>query len=265
MAAINLYLKSTLNDGWCGMSESTQTAATTASGWTVGTGFIQHSELESGVERAASTFIATLAPDGSLDTTLKDAFRSENAYNGDFANADWSFHGVVRAASNGGAQDGRVRFRLLKANADGSSATEITSGHQQAAAVTDVSTSADFDSNLTFNPGAFSVANQYLFFQIAWERTGAGGMTSADILFRTGSSSSAGTRVVTADFTPAAATDVFVEGLERIEQGMKPSTAAGMGGVLVERRAKRAFERRRSGLFVPLRGLLLPAHIGAFS
>jgi hypothetical protein len=68
--------------------------------------------------------------------------------------------------------------------------------------VTNVSTSADFDSNLTFNPGAFSISAQYLFFQIAWERTGAGGMTTSDIDFRTGSSGSVGTRVLTADFTP---------------------------------------------------------------
>lgn len=32
----------------------------------------------------------------------------------------------------------------------------------------------------------------------------------------------------------AAAVDVFIEGLHRIEMGMKPVTAAGLGGVLVE-------------------------------
>jgi hypothetical protein len=167
----------------------------------VSTGTTNHSEYEVGVERAATTFTGTGPPDGTLDTTLKDAFRSVAALTGDFANANWTFHFVVRAVTNGGAQDGRVRFRLFKADADGSNATEITAAQQQGSLVSNVSTSADFDSTLTVNPGAFAIANQYLFMQIAWERTGAGGMTSADIAFRTGSSSSAGTRITTADFT----------------------------------------------------------------
>lgn len=201
MAAKTLYLKSAKDaQGWASMSETAQAAATTGHGWTVSTGATNHSALQAGVERAAITFLTTLDPDGFLDNVINfDAFRSENAYTGDFANANWEFHGVVRAVTNGGAQDGRVRFRLFKADADGTNATEIGSGQRQCAAVANVSTSADFDSNLTFNPGAFSISNQYIFLEIAWERTGAGGMTSADILFRTGSSSSAGTRVVTAD------------------------------------------------------------------
>lgn len=170
-------------------------------GWVVGTGATNHSEFEQGVERAASTFVNTTPPDGTLDTVLKDAFRSENVYTGDFASGDWVFHFVVRAVTNGGAQDGRVRFRLIKADLDLSNAVEITSAQQLASIVVNVSTSADFDSTLTFNPGAFSIANQYLFIQVAWERTGAGGMSSSDIDFRTGSSSSVGTRITTADFS----------------------------------------------------------------
>lgn len=201
MAALDYFLANAVSDGWRRLETSAQTAATLADGWVVSTGSTNHSEYEVTVERAASTFTGTTVPDGSLDTTLKDAFRSVAALDGSFASANWVFHFVVRAVTNGGAQDGRVRFRLIKANADGSNATEITAAQQQASEVLNVSTSADFDSTLTFNPGAFSISNQYLFIQIAWERTGAGGMTSSDIAFRTGSSSTVGTRITTADFT----------------------------------------------------------------
>jgi hypothetical protein len=202
VASLTYYLQGSEISGWEALHTTTAAAATTATGWIVSTGATNHSEMEQGVERAATTFLTTLPPDGSLDgILLNDAMRIVTALTGDFASANWVAHFVVRAVTNGGAQDGRIRFRLFKADADGSNATEITSGHQQCSIVTNVSTSADFDSTLTFNPGAFNISNQYLFFQIAWERTGAGGMTSADILFRTGSSSTVGTRITTSDFT----------------------------------------------------------------
>jgi hypothetical protein len=200
MAALSFFLADAADAGWQRLSESTQSAATIAAGWVVGTGSTNHSEFEEGAERAASTFAGTGPPDGSLDATLNDAFRSENPLSGDFASASWDFHFVMRAITNGGAQDGRVRFRIIRADADGSNAVEITGAQQQGALVSNVSTSADFDSNLAFNPGAFTILGQHLFIQIAWERTGAGGMATSDMHFRTGSSSSAGTRIVTADF-----------------------------------------------------------------
>ena len=140
-------------------------------------------------------------PDGTLDTTLFDAFRTTNAYNGSFASANWTFVFSVQATTNGGAQDGRIRFRLIKADADGSNATEITAGQQQASLVSNVATTGTFESSLTVNPGAFSVSNQYIFVQIAWERTGAGGMTTSDINWVRGSGTTTGTRITSSDFT----------------------------------------------------------------
>lgn len=206
MATKTFYLRNVPLDGWETIIDGvTQTAATLPVGWTVSTGATLHSELEANVERAASTFVGTTVPDGSLDTTLKDAFRSVDPLTGSFASGNWTFNFVVRAVTNGGAQDGRVRFRLLKGpNANGTGATEITAAQQSASIVSNVSTSADFGSTLTLNPGAITFNNEYLFVQVAWERTGAGGMTTADILFRTGSSSTVGTRITTADFTVSA-------------------------------------------------------------
>jgi hypothetical protein len=175
--------------------------ASPALGWVVGTGAgVDYSEFEAGAERASSTFGATVRPDGSLEVaSFSDYWTSESALTGSFASGNWTINGVVRAQTLGGAQDGRLRYRLFRcSNSSGSAATEITGGVQIGATLTNVSTSADFNSSVTFNPGAFSLSSEFLMVQVAWERTGAGGMTSADINFRIGTNS---TRVVTSDFS----------------------------------------------------------------
>jgi hypothetical protein len=202
MATINLYLANATSDNWRRLTETTQAAATINDGWVVGTGSTNHSEYFVGVERAASTFTGTTVPDGTLDTANFDAFRSENPYSGSFAAANWVVHFVVRSVTSATGQDGRIRFRLIKADANGSNAVEITGSQQQASAITDVDSASDEDSTLTFNPGAFTIENQYLFLQIAWERTGAASMTTADVNWRTGSSTTVGTRLTTANFQP---------------------------------------------------------------
>lgn len=204
MAAINLYLNDALVNSWQQLTEETQAAATTA-GWIVSTGTTNRSKWQSGTgsgtERAATTFDATTYPNGTIDTTLFDCFRSQNAYSGDFAAANWTVTGAMRAVTNGGSQTGVLHLRLFKANSDGSSATEITSAIQSSATSGTIGTGADTEVTVTFNPGAFSITNQYLFFQIAWGRVAAGGMTTADVHFRTGQSTTVGTRIVTSDFT----------------------------------------------------------------
>lgn len=206
MAVLTWYGMNTLVSVHQEMSETSPGADATSSpnvGWIVSTGATNHSELDAGVERAASTFVGTTVPDGTPDVTLGDCLRSTNTYSGDFASANWEVHFVCIAVTNGGAQDGRIRFRLLRgANADGSGATEITAAQQQGSLVTDLATSAQQDSTLTFNPGAFTVTGEYIFVQLAWERTGAGGMTTADVVMRIGTTA---TRVVSSNFTPAAA------------------------------------------------------------
>ena len=201
MAALTFYLVNGVDaNGWQSLSTSTQSAATCAAGWVVGTGSTNHSELFANTERASSTFTGTTVPDGTLDTTNKDAFRIPSALSGAFASANWSLQFAVQSTVQGGAADGRIRFRLIKANADGSSATEITAAQQQASLVTNVTT-ADSNSTLTFNPGAFRLDNQYLFVQVAWERTGAGGMTTTNMRLRTGSAATpTGTVITTSDF-----------------------------------------------------------------
>lgn len=230
MPALNYYLTNSVDaQNWCALSESAQSAATTGSGWTVGTGATLHSELESGVERASSTFVGTTPPDGTLDATLGDALRTPSPKTGSFVSGNWTVNVGVIAVSNGGAQDGRIRFRLLRsANADGSSATEITAGQIQCGLVTNLATSAEqVSGTTTFNPGAFSLNNEYLFIQVAWERTGAGGMTTSDVLLRTGTAST-GTQIVTATFTEILPADGSSAGAGAAT-GVGSATAAAAG------------------------------------
>jgi len=179
-------------------SPGLETYASPVTGWVVATGATNHSPFLAQTEQAASTFVDTNPPDGSIDTTNGDCLRSTNTYSGDFASGDWNVHFSCRGNTGGGQQDGRMRCRLFRgSNADGSSATEITGAQQQGGLVTDLLTTVTQTSTATFNPGAFSVSNEYIFVQLAWERTGADQMSGHDVNMRVGNSSS---RVISGDF-----------------------------------------------------------------
>ena len=55
------------------------------------------------------------------------------------------------------------------ANADGTSATEVTAGTMIGTTVTNVTTTVAQSSSASTQVGAFSLANEYLFWQLAWE------------------------------------------------------------------------------------------------
>src|SRR5262245_19114951 len=176
----------------------TEAFASPVTGWVVSTTAGGTAPYDAQTEQAAATFTGT-HPDGSINTA-GDCWRTESTYNGNFASGNWEIHFTCRQNTNPPGQ-GRILFRMFRsANADGSSATEITGATQTGSTVTP--TTSTVDSNLTtFNPGAFSVSNEYIFFQLAWERITGGGMTSADVNMRVGNSAGAGSRVISADFT----------------------------------------------------------------
>ena len=112
-----------------------------------------------------------------------------------------------------------MRCRLFRgSNADGSGATEITGAQQQGGLVSNLATSATQVSTATFNPGASSVSNEYIFVQLAWERTGAGGMTNSDVNMRIGNGSGSGTRVISSDFTPTGPSNAVKSGMFAVLQ-----------------------------------------------
>ena len=205
MAQVRWYLNNTLLDGWQLVDQTVATAATMNAGWVVGTGATLNSELQANTERASTTFVGSTVPDGTLDTTLKDAFRSQFAWTGNFAAGNWTFQFAVVSTVQAGAADGAIVFRILKANADGSSATEITSAQQTTTTATNVG-ATDVNITATWAAPAWTITNQYIFVQVAWKRTGAGGMTTTNIRLRTGSSSTVGTTGLTGDFTPSVTT-----------------------------------------------------------
>jgi hypothetical protein len=86
-------------------------------------------------------------------------------------------------------------------NQDGTGATEVTASATAGGATTNLATTATQTSAVSINPGAFSVRNEYIFIQLAWGRTGAGGMSTDDVNIRIGNASAAGSRVLTSDFT----------------------------------------------------------------
>src|SRR5215204_3279264 len=202
MAVKTFYLKSASNaQGYADLADgTTQAAANSPHGWVPGTAATGKFPLRSGSQ---STTVDATQPDGSIDTTNKDAIRSEAALTGTFASGNWVFTFSCTGSVAAGSIDGRILFRLFKsANADGTSATEITAGIQTGSTITNISSSADTTTSaLTINPGAITLSSEYLFVQVAWEQTGAGGMSTSNVLLRTGSSSSAGTRIATTDFT----------------------------------------------------------------
>lgn len=164
------------NFGQLQVGGSAPSTATTATGWTVDTvGATNYALMAYASERASTVFSGTAQPAGNPDNTLGDCFRSTNTMTGDFATGVWTITVPVIAVTAASGQDGRVRVRLWKSsNADGSSATEITSGAVTGTTVTDLTTGAEQTSVATTSSiTGFSLANEYLFLQVAWEITGA--------------------------------------------------------------------------------------------
>ena len=208
MAALTWYLTSASDQsGGRDLSETdpgTESGRTVSTGWTVGNASGFHSAYWNDAVQASSTFVDGAPPDGTLDNGAGisgDFWISPGRFSGTFANANWTVYLGVRAGV-GANQQGRMRCRLFKGpNADGSSASELTSGQQQGGIVT-VSTGATTVSSIAFNPTAaeITLTDEYIFVQLAWERTTAGNMTGSNVLVRIGNSGSSASRVVTADF-----------------------------------------------------------------
>lgn len=212
MAVKNWYLTNTTANSWRTVDEATQGAATNADGCVIGSSGTLNWTLGFRPGTEVSGWADSTQPDGSLDTTNFDALRTTNAYTGNFASANWTFNLVGRPVSSATSQQFAAVIRLFRsANANGTGATEITSAQQtgtSSAAMT--STTTDYTSTVTFNPGAFSVNNEYIFFQLAYKRIALGSMTTADCDLRTGSSSTVGTRIASADFTATITGDASV-------------------------------------------------------
>lgn len=172
--------------------------ATTSTGWTVGgipAAFF--SRMDSATERSSGTFGTTIQPSNAPNNTLGDCFVA-GPYTGQFAAGTWTLTLPVIAVSRGGAQSGRLRARLWRASASsGSGAAEITSGGWVGSTVVNLSTGAAQNSTVMISLPLVTLANEYLFVQLAWEITTAAILfTDYDVLLRVGSA----TTITTPDF-----------------------------------------------------------------
>jgi hypothetical protein len=206
--AVKTYYMASGQDGNFGalVDGVAQTAASRADGWTVAKiASANASDFDAATKQVSGTFAAaTGRPSALITNTLANAFKTPTALNGAFANTAWTFTFAVRATVVN-AQLGRIRMRVYRSvNADGSGATEITGATQVGTTSALLSTTADVTTVVTWSPGAvINLANEFLFFTIAWEITTAGGSNTADCVLRTGSTGPAGSRLVTPDFVPA--------------------------------------------------------------
>jgi len=208
--AKTLYLKNAAASGSTFLSlqdgGSAPSTATTGTGWVVARTITsgQWSNMYAGVERAVSTFSTTPMPNGTLDNTNGNGFRTEGTLNGIFAAGTWTFAFPVIAVTKGTTQDGRICIRLHRGtNATGSGATQITSAAQVGSAVTDLTTAAAQTSTVSFNPGAITLTNEYLFVEVAWEITGVGDNTGSDVDLRVGTAAAITTTAFGAIYTVA--------------------------------------------------------------
>jgi len=181
------------------MSETSPGSDATSSpnyGWTVGTTDAGlYSKAAAGVERLATTFATTpVEPDGSIDATLGDCWRSTNKYTGTFAAGNWTFQLAAIAVSFGGTQDGLAGFRLFHdSSADGSTATEVTAGRLAGSEIVNLATSAqDASTHNSTSIAEFTVNDEYIFIQVGWEITGKGSghSTAHDVIHRVGTTAS---------------------------------------------------------------------------
>lgn len=175
---------------------STPTTATTTTGWKVGTTAADnYSAMDSQSE--STTFGGSALPSGAIDNTGGDCFRTTNRYVGTFDAGGWLFVFPVIAVTAGGSADGAIRIRVWQgSNPTGAGATEITSAAQQGSAVSNLATDTPQSSTVEATLDEVVLRDEYLFVQVAWRTTGAGGTADDDVLMRVGTAA----KITTSEF-----------------------------------------------------------------
>lgn len=221
MAVKILYFLNTTaaSPNWFGSMQdggSAPTAANSTAGWSVAktavtTPFFRGrwgATSQANIAAASSYIAGTSGPakgTGVGVTTAGDSFVSPTAYSGTFAAGAWTL--TVTTRPTVATVTGRLRMRVwASANADGTSARELTSGALVGSTNTQSSTTTDYAAGFTWSPGAITLTNEFLFFQIEWEETVAGTSNSSATGLRLGVAA-----ITTTNFTLAAVSGTLVE------------------------------------------------------
>lgn len=133
-------------------------------------------------------------------STSADAYRSDHPFAGSFAAGNWSiaFKLVSSDSPNIPNATVKVRLRVWKsANADGTSATELTSSTQVSSTLT-LDSSTIKDATITWSAPALTFDDEYLFYQIGYELDSNAGSAGQRLI------AYAGGVTTTTDFVPNA-------------------------------------------------------------
>jgi hypothetical protein len=197
MAIKTLYLLNTTaaSPDWNGSLQDGGTApsaAVSTFGWTVAKTSTAYWQARIGATAAATTtastsYIATaVGPNigtGSGATTAGDTFSSTTPYTGIFAAGTWAFTFAMRCTTSS-SQAGHINFRVWASpNASGANARELTSGSILGSTITLATTTTTYNSTANWSAPQIVLNNEYLFVQVEWQVTTAGGSNSCDVKF----------------------------------------------------------------------------------
>lgn len=165
------------------------TATLASTGWTVGTTASgNYSEFLYNTKRAAATFGSTVLPNAA--PTTNDCARTQSPYTGYFAAGTWSIK-VSFIAGVAATGSGNLRVRVWRSsNPTGSGAVELTTATLALSGVSNLTTSTAQNTSVTWNPGPITLNNEYLFFEMAWNITGASASSTASVEWRTDATNS---------------------------------------------------------------------------
>ena len=120
---------------------------------------------------------------GATATTAGDSFVTALPYTANITAGTWTLAFGMRCTTSS-SQAGHINVRVWASkNADGSSARELTSGSQVCSTITLSSTTATFNSTVSWSAPAITLNNEYLFFQVEWVETVASGSNNGDVVF----------------------------------------------------------------------------------
>lgn len=185
MASISFLLKNSAASGSSHGSlqdGSSVTTATSGTGFRVGTTAATNYALQN-YNSIVTTF--TGAPEPSAAPNTSDSWRSESRLNGTFASGSWSIALSVIASVANATGSGLIRVRIWKSsNADGSSATELTTSVATTTQWNNVTTSTAQNLTATASIAETNFINEYLFVQTAIQIDTAGANPTAEIRYR---------------------------------------------------------------------------------
>jgi len=139
------------------------------SAWTCGTAAAgTYAKYNRNANVPQSSFSSTAQPDGVIDNVHGDCLRTQNAYTGNFASGTWTFTFVVSPNLQPVGPAIALRVRLFRSTdpAGQTNVVEITAATQQSGNIA-ANNGTDQSATISFNPGAFALANEYLFVELA--------------------------------------------------------------------------------------------------